>query len=273
MIVYTGRDLSTDDEQQLRRYSNSIIIKGAKSPERLLDEVSLFLHQVVSELPPEQRRMIQKARHRDAALEGRRILIVEDDVRNVYSLTSIFEERHVRHVSRLIEDLLDIARIDQGKISLKTERLLLQDVLAFAVETCQPHIAAACHRLILDVLPEQVWLEGDHARVTQMVSNLLGNAAKYTPPGGEIAMSVGLDGGWAVIDISDTGVGIAADMQGKIFDLFAQVRGASGTAQEGLGIGLALVKQLAELHGGTIDLKCSVPGGGSTFRLRLPVDA
>ncbi|NML12628.1 response regulator [Sphingobium sp. AR-3-1] len=93
VIVYTGHDLSPDDEQRLRRYSSSIIIKGAKSPERLLDEVSLFLHQVVSELPPEQRKMIQKARNRDAALEGRRILIVEDDVRNVYSLTSVLEPR------------------------------------------------------------------------------------------------------------------------------------------------------------------------------------
>ena len=93
VIVYTGHDLSADDEQRLRRYSHSIIIKGAKSPERLLDEVSLFLHQVVAELPPEQQKMIQKARNRDAVLEGRRILIVEDDVRNVYSLTSVLEPR------------------------------------------------------------------------------------------------------------------------------------------------------------------------------------
>ena len=93
VIVYTGHDLSADDEQRLRRYSSSIIIKGAKSPERLLDEVSLFLHQVVAELPPEQQKMIQRARNRDAVLEGRRILIVEDDVRNVYSLTSVLEPR------------------------------------------------------------------------------------------------------------------------------------------------------------------------------------
>ena len=93
VIVYTGRDLSSEEEQRLRRYSKSIIIKGAKSPERLLDEVSLFLHQVVSELPDEQQRMIRKARNRDALLEGQRILVVEDDVRNIYSLTSIFEPR------------------------------------------------------------------------------------------------------------------------------------------------------------------------------------
>ena len=91
VIVYTGRELSADEEQRLRRYSKSIIIKGAKSPERLLDEVTLFLHQVVSELPQEQQRMLEKARNRDSVLEGRRILVVEDDVRNVYALTSIFE--------------------------------------------------------------------------------------------------------------------------------------------------------------------------------------
>ena len=93
VIVYTGRDLSPDEEQRLRRYSKSIIIKGAKSPERLLDEVTLFLHQVVSELPDEQQKMIRKARNRDAVLEGRRILVVEDDVRNVYALTNILEPR------------------------------------------------------------------------------------------------------------------------------------------------------------------------------------
>ncbi len=93
VIVYTGRVLSSEEEQRLRRYSKSIIIKGAKSPERLLDEVTLFLHQVVSELPDEQQQMIRKARNRDALLEGRRVLIVEDDVRNVYALTNILEPR------------------------------------------------------------------------------------------------------------------------------------------------------------------------------------
>ena len=108
VIVYTGRNLSADEEQRLRRYSSSIIIKGAKSPERLLDEVLLFLHQVVSDLPAEQRQMIEKARHRDAALEGRRILIVEDDVRNVYSLTSVLEPRGaLTRIARNGQEALD----------------------------------------------------------------------------------------------------------------------------------------------------------------------
>jgi signal transduction histidine kinase/CheY-like chemotaxis protein/CHASE3 domain sensor protein len=108
VIVYTGRELSADDEQRLRRYSKSIIIKGAKSPERLLDEVALFLHQVVSELPDEQQRMIRKAQHRDALLEGRRILVVEDDVRNVYALTNIFEPRGaIVEIARNGQEALD----------------------------------------------------------------------------------------------------------------------------------------------------------------------
>lgn len=129
VIVYTGRDLSPEYEQQLRRYSSSIIIKGAKSPERLLDEVSLFLHQVVSELPPEQQQMIRKARHRDAVLEGRRILIVEDDVRNIYSLTNVLEPRGA---------LVEIARNGKEAIELlarsaedpaKAIDLVLMDVM------------------------------------------------------------------------------------------------------------------------------------------------
>jgi len=129
VIVYTGRELSEDEEQQLRRYSSSIIIKGAKSPERLLDEVTLFLHRVVSELPPEQRQMIQKARYRDAVLEGRKILIVEDDVRNVYSLTSVLEPRgaliEIARNGREAIEALDAASADKaGAIDL-----VLMDVM------------------------------------------------------------------------------------------------------------------------------------------------
>nr|WP_206066137.1 response regulator [Novosphingobium sp. ERN07] len=129
VIVYTGRDLTADEEQRLRRYSSSIIIKGAKSPERLLDEVSLFLHRVVAELPPEQRQMIEKAQHRDAALEGRRILIVEDDVRNVYSLTSVFEPRGaLTQIARNGQEALDALAASEGNPDRKID-LVLMDVM------------------------------------------------------------------------------------------------------------------------------------------------
>jgi signal transduction histidine kinase/DNA-binding response OmpR family regulator/CHASE3 domain sensor protein len=129
VIVYTGHDLSADDEQRLRRYSSSIIIKGAKSPERLLDEVSLFLHKVVSELPPEKREMIQKARSRDATLEGRRILVVEDDVRNVYSLTSIFEPRGaIIEIARNGREAIDALAAADGDPAEAID-LVLMDVM------------------------------------------------------------------------------------------------------------------------------------------------
>ena len=129
VIVYTGRALSADEEQQLRRYSKSIIIKGAKSPERLLDEVTLFLHQVVSELPAEQQRMLEKARSRDAALEGRRILVVEDDVRNVFALTSILEPRGADiRIARNGREALEILEQSNGSPELAID-LVLMDVM------------------------------------------------------------------------------------------------------------------------------------------------
>lgn len=128
VIVYTGQDLTVDHEQQLRRYSRSIIIKGAKSPERLLDEVSLFLHQVVADMPAEQQRMIQKARNRDAVLEGRRILVVEDDVRNIYSLTSVLEPRGaIVQIARNGQEAIDALVASTG--SADTIDLVLMDVM------------------------------------------------------------------------------------------------------------------------------------------------
>jgi len=129
VIVYTGHDLSADDEQRLRRYSSSIIIKGAKSPERLLDEVSLFLHQVVSELPAEQQKMIQKARNRDAVLEGRRVLIVEDDIRNVYSLTNVLEPRGaIVEIARNGQEAIDALSRSAEQPSTAID-LVLMDVM------------------------------------------------------------------------------------------------------------------------------------------------
>ncbi len=129
VIVYTGRELSADEEQRLRRYSKSIIIKGAKSPERLLDEVTLFLHQVVSDLPPEQQRMLERARNRDAVLEGRRILVVEDDVRNVYAVTSIFEPLGALvQIARNGREALEALKVSQKDASKHID-LVLMDVM------------------------------------------------------------------------------------------------------------------------------------------------
>ncbi|MFY7837410.1 MAG: hybrid sensor histidine kinase/response regulator [Novosphingobium sp.] len=181
--------------------------------------------------------------------------------------------RSLKHMARLVDDLLDIARIDQGKISLKAERLNLQDVATFAVETIQPAIDEAGHSLHLDLAPQPIMVVADHARVTQIIGNLIGNAAKYTPKGGEIRVTLREEGSSAILEVADNGIGIPRDQQSRIFGIFEQVDLGGGIKQDGLGVGLALVKQLVELHGGSIALKHSAPGEGSTFEVKLPIDA
>jgi signal transduction histidine kinase len=180
-------------------------------------------------------------------------------------------ESQVSHLARLVEDLMDISRIDQGKISLKKDRVELRVVLASAIELSRPLIDNAHHTLSLDITPEPVWLNADFTRLSQVVSNLLNNAAKYTSQGGRIRLSARIDGSFVEIEVSDNGIGISPDMQSKIFDIFTQVNDASGNARDGLGIGLALVKQLVELHGGTIALISEGLNMGSSFKVKLPI--
>ncbi|MGX1747804.1 MULTISPECIES: hybrid sensor histidine kinase/response regulator [unclassified Brevundimonas] len=182
-------------------------------------------------------------------------------------------EVQAHHLSRLIEDLLDVARIDQGKISLQRERVSLQSVIESAVDTSRPKIEAGAHDLTVALPSQPLWLEGDFTRLSQVVSNLLTNAAKYTPSEGQIRVSADVVQDEVRIDIADNGVGVPHDMQGRIFDLFTQSKGPDDRSREGLGIGLALVKQLVEMHDGAIELASDGPGRGSCFTLRFPVVA
>ncbi|MGH7018750.1 MAG: hybrid sensor histidine kinase/response regulator [Brevundimonas sp.] len=179
-------------------------------------------------------------------------------------------EVQAHHLSRLIEDLLDVARIDQGKISLKRERLTVQSIIQSAVDTSRPKIDAGRHDFTVDAPEGEVWLDGDFTRLSQVVSNLLTNAAKYTPPEGRIRLSAGVQQDRVRIDIADNGVGVPQEMQARIFELFTQSRGPDERSADGLGIGLALVRQLVELHDGEIELESAGPGAGSCFTLWLP---
>ncbi|MCO8018604.1 hybrid sensor histidine kinase/response regulator [Brevundimonas diminuta] len=182
-------------------------------------------------------------------------------------------EVQAHHLSRLIEDLLDVARIDQGKISLQRERVSLQSVIESAVDTSRPKIEAGAHDLTVALPSQPLWLEGDFTRLSQVVSNLLTNAAKYTPSEGQIRVSADVVQDEVRIDIADNGVGVPHDMQGRIFDLFTQSKGPDDRSREGLGIGLALVKQLVEMHDGAVELASDGPGQGSCFTLRFPLAA
>ena len=180
-------------------------------------------------------------------------------------------ERQVGHMVHLIDDLLDIARISGGKLELKRERTDLKRVLTSAVETSMPLIEAARHSLHVTLPDACLGIDADVTRIAQVVSNLLNNAAKYTPAGGRIDLSLREDAGMAVITVTDSGVGIPADSLLSVFDMFKQVDRHMERAQGGLGIGLSLVRRLVEMHGGTVSATSAGAGHGSSFEVRLPL--
>ncbi len=180
-------------------------------------------------------------------------------------------DRQMVHLIRLIDDLLDVSRVSQGKIELRTEKIEVADVVRNAVEASQPLIDAQNHTLTVDLSAEPLWIDADLTRLSQVLGNLLNNAAKYTPSGGQIRLSTRPEGGAANIVISDNGVGIPAEMQSEVFDLFAQVEDHLDRSQGGLGIGLALVKRLVSMHGGTVSAKSEGAGKGSSFTVSIPL--
>ena len=180
-------------------------------------------------------------------------------------------ERQVTHMVHLIDDLLDVARISGGKLNLRMERVALNGVLASAVETSLPLIEAAHHDLVFDLPDATLMVDGDATRLAQVISNLLNNAAKYTPAGGRIGLALGAEGGQAVITVTDTGIGIPGHALESVFEMFSQVGSGAERAQGGLGIGLSLVRQLVQMHGGSVEAESGGAGSGSRFTVRLPI--
>jgi signal transduction histidine kinase len=180
-------------------------------------------------------------------------------------------ERQMRQMVRLIDDLLDVSRITTNKLSIKSETLTLQEVIAYARETVGIFIDKRKHHLMISLPPQPVLLDGDATRLSQVFSNLLNNAAKYTPPGGNIALEATLLEGRVRVTISDTGIGIAPAVLPHVFDIFFQADHSLGRTQSGLGIGLPLARRLVELHGGSISAASPGEGQGSTFTVELPV--
>jgi len=180
-------------------------------------------------------------------------------------------ERQVQHLVCLIDDLLDVSRITRGMITLQRERVLIDAVVARAVETARPLIDARKHELALDLPEELLSVEGDPTRLVQIVGNILHNAAKFMEPGGRIVLSVSREDSYAVISVRDFGLGIQADLVSKIFDLFSQVHQKPETSHGGLGIGLALVRRLVEMHGGVVTANSEGLGKGTELVVRLPV--
>ena len=178
--------------------------------------------------------------------------------------------RQVAHLTRLVEDLLDVARINQGKIALQSEKLDLRAVVAHAVETAKPFIDSRRHQLHTAIPDTPIVLRGDFARLSQVVANLLNNAAKYTDEGGSIELALTLRQGEAVVSVRDNGVGIDAELLPNIFELFEQGKRSLDRSQGGFGVGLTLVHRLVELHQGTVTAVSAGSGRGSEFQVVLP---
>jgi CheY-like chemotaxis protein len=184
--------------------------------------------------------------------------------------TRMLIRRQTMHLARLLDDLLDVARIGQAKIELRTEPLDLRAIAQQAVDGLRHLIDSRGHAVHVEVPPEPVHVVGDPARLEQVVGNLLNNACKYTPDGGAIGVTVLAADERAVIRVCDTGIGIARDRLDAIFELFTQLNPTLARTEGGLGIGLTLVKRLVELHGGTVCAYSEGPGRGSEFEVRLP---
>ena len=182
-------------------------------------------------------------------------------------------ERQIRALVRLVDDLLDVARITRGKVVLRKEPVELARVIGNAVETSRPLLEMHRHHLTLDLPAAAVRLDADPMRLAQVFANLLNNAAKYTDPGGEIAVVAAVEGGEVVVTVRDNGVGIPPDRLDEIFDMFTQIETGTDRAHGGLGVGLRVVRSLVEMHGGRVEVRSAGPRRGSEFLVRLPVAA
>jgi PAS domain S-box-containing protein len=182
-------------------------------------------------------------------------------------------ERQLDHMVRLVDDLLDVSRITRGRLQLRKERIDLAGVIKTAVETSRPWIESARHELTVEIPKGAILLDADAVRLAQVFANLLNNAARYTEPGGRVFVTVERGDGAVAVEVRDTGIGIPAEALPRIFDMFAQANASLERAQSGLGVGLTLVKQLVEMHGGSVEARSRGLGHGSSFIVTLPIAA
>jgi PAS domain S-box-containing protein len=201
---------------------------------------------------------------------GLQVIRLAGDNLNAVAQARAMMDRQLGHMVRLIDDLLDVSRIGRHKMELRRARVALADVVDNAVETSRPVIEAAGHKLSVSLPTEHVFLDADLTRLAQVLSNLLTNSAKYTKPGGHIWLTAERRGDEIVASVRDNGIGIPADALPRVFDMFSQVDRTIERSAGGLGIGLALVKGLVEMHGGTVTAESDGAGKGSTFTVRLP---
>jgi PAS domain S-box-containing protein len=270
-----GRAVADADGRAAMLYGLGIDITARKQSEQELQRLNAELQhaarrkdEFLATLAHELRNPLAPMRN---ALEIQRLRLPQGDTQLGWSHDLL--ERQLRQLTRLVDDLLEIARITQGRLELRRQPLALADVVGGAVDAAAPLMQARRHRFTASLPDAPLQMVGDAARLTQVVLNLLNNAAQYTPEGGRIELVLQRDGDEAVIRVRDDGIGLAAEHLPHIFDMFSQVQPALERTHGGLGVGLSLVKALAGLHGGSVGARSDGPGRGSEFELRLPLPA
>ena len=193
---------------------------------------------------------------------------LQESANRLSAVTTI--KRQVTQLTRIVDDLLDVSRVTQGRIQLTRRAVDVATVIAHAVETVEPLLRAKQHRCSIIASCEPVYVHGDFARLVQCVGNILTNAAKYTESHGEIRVQSRAEEATVVIEITDSGAGISPQLLSRVFDLFVQGDRTIDRAQGGLGVGLAVVKRVVQMHGGEVTARSEGEGRGSTFELRLP---
>lgn len=239
-------------------------ITQQKRSQRELEDADLRKNEFIALLAHELRNPLGPIRHAVKILRAR-----APSPEELAWATSIID-RQAEHMSRLVEDLLDVSRITRGRIQLRRERLDVTAILKGAVEASAALIERSHHQLKVTLPPEPLFVNGDTTRLTQVITNLLDNAAKYTDPGGQIRLSAAREDGMAVIRVKDSGIGIPSEVLPRIFDMFTQAGMSLERAQGGLGVGLSLVERLVKLHDGTVTAYSRGAGQGSEFTVRLP---
>ena len=230
-----------------------------------LEEASRRMEEFLALLAHELRNPLAPIRNAAAIMRLRPI----DDPGLAWSRDVI--DRQARHMTRLVDDLLDVSRVTTGMITLAREPCRLADVLDQAIETTQPLLEGRRQELVVKQPETPLVVEGDPLRLTQIVIGLLNNAARFSPEGAPIRLSTFREGRDAVIKVADEGIGISQELLPRVFDLFLQGDETRGRTEGGLGIGLTLVRGLAEMHGGSVEARSPGPGRGSTFYVRLPL--
>ena len=241
------------DEEQLRRLAAELSQASRRKDEFL----ATLAHELRNPLAPIRNglQLMKLASGHPETVEQARVMM----------------ERQLTQMVRLVDDLMDVSRISQGKLELRTERLALETVVNSAVETSRPLIDMMGHELTVTIPRQPIMVDADMTRLAQVFMNLLNNAAKYSERGGHIWLSVELNGSDVVVSVKDSGIGMAAEQLPRIFEMFTQVDRSLEKSQGGLGIGLTLVKRLVEMHSGSVEARSEGPGQGSEFVVRLPL--